>query len=157
MIKKEFFMKNIFVRLFLGLTVFCIMFAFVSCELEDPALEVTVIDIWEKYNNYYGVVALVNDNGSSSVDIDEDFVALCWPVKIVNGSFTGEMIDAKEGLKGNEVPYTQTGTYWFVLLIYSENSTKKDKLVYAASNKAPQSFGESTTISYNNLREVPID
>jgi len=123
--------------IFMAMLTVLIALCFTGCDLFAKAKSIVITDIPSTYNTKFGVVGLVDKNNKA--------VAVSLPVTIAGGQFEGELLDEN----GNE--FTDKGTYYVVLLVYSDASGKSDKVIHSAVKANQKIEDEVTTISYNKF------
>jgi len=119
----------------------CAVFVFGCGDLGDPQLQITITNLHPAYNNSYANVQLYNSNG--------DGTAISKFIQIFNGRAACNLYDYDT----MKIPYTETGTYKIVLLIW-ENESDKDSQTYSGVIDSRNLSSAFTTIQAVNFSEV---
>jgi len=124
---------------------------FTGCPAPEEAVQqeavqktIVVTDIPSTGGFNYGAVALY-----SSSDDDEP-IAMNLLVPINSGSFRTELLSVKNG-KLTRDPFTDEGTYFVYLVIWSDSSSDRTKVVYEGRKLSQSIKDEVTTISFNSF------
>ena len=136
-------MKKISVFKWLAIvTIFCAV-VFSACKHDpDPQKKITVTGIPAAHNGRYAITGLGTSGGAT--------VAISTPASINGGTANTELFDAAGD--GFDVPFTGSGTYTVVLLIYDSTVTN---VLWSGGLLGKSITDETTTIPYSEF--IPLN